>query len=88
MDSTAHESATNEFKTRLAEMADPVREFRRHLIMKQEDEEESDNISMSMRMNEIYSNQTSNMRKPSGVNIAHRISDPSKSQFLKPNAEG
>ena len=43
---------------------------------------------MSMRMNEIYSNQTSTMRKPSGVNIAHRISDPSKSQFLKPNAEG
>ena len=62
MDVNSAGAATLAFKERLAEMADPAREFRRHLIMKFDGEPED--IEMSARMNQIYQDSRDSLRKP------------------------
>ena len=54
----------------MQEMADPNREFRKHLVAQtQEEIDNEDVISMSNRMSGIYEKKSQISRKPSGYNV-------------------
>lgn len=88
-------SNTMIFKDKMELISNPKREFRRHLVEKQEGEDES--LEMSARMNTIYTQRASFKTRPSGGSvrlptgghkpISTQRSMPPKFQLLEPVEE-